>query len=89
MNVNNGEIISIVSLPDFNPNERNTITDTNYINRATKGVYELGSVFKTFTLAAAINQKTVEPLTEFKDLKKVLDVVKISLVSTTIRYHQI
>ena len=70
MNVNNGEIISIVSLPDFNPNERNTITDTNYINRATKGVYELGSVFKTFTLAAAINQKTVEPLTEFKDLKK-------------------
>ena len=70
MNVNNGEIISIVSLPDFDPNQRNTITDVNYINRATKGVYELGSVFKTFTLAAALNEKTVEPETEFKNLKK-------------------
>tara|TARA_B100001540_G_C15803405_1_gene640933 strand:- start:80 stop:1765 length:1686 start_codon:yes stop_codon:yes gene_type:complete len=70
MNVNNGEIISIVSLPDFDPNERNTITDINYINRATKGVYELGSVFKTFTLAAALNEGTVEPETEFKNLKK-------------------
>ena len=70
MNVNNGEIISIVSLPDFNPNQRNAITDVNYINRTTKGVYELGSVFKTFTLAAAINERTVEPETEFKNLKK-------------------
>ena len=70
MNVNNGEVISIVSLPDFDPNERISITDKNYINRATKGVYELGSVFKTFTLAAAINSKKVEPQTEFKDLKK-------------------
>ena len=51
MDVNNGEIISIVSLPDFDPNQRINITDVNYINRATKGVYELGSVFKTFTLS--------------------------------------
>ena len=60
MNVNNGEIISIVSLPDFDPNQRINITDKNYINRATKGVYELGSVFKTFTLAAGINEKVIE-----------------------------
>ena len=70
MDVNSGEIISIVSLPDFNPNERNTVTDKNYINRATKGVYELGSVFKTFTLAAALNEKIIRSDTEFKDLKK-------------------
>jgi cell division protein FtsI (penicillin-binding protein 3) len=70
MNVNNGEIISIVSLPDYDPNQRNKIIDVNYINRATKGVYELGSVFKTFTLAAALNERTVEPETEFKNLKK-------------------
>tara|TARA_B100000902_G_scaffold378771_1_gene412359 strand:+ start:1238 stop:2920 length:1683 start_codon:yes stop_codon:yes gene_type:complete len=70
MKVDNGEIISIVSLPDFDPNERNTIMDVNFINRATKGVYELGSVFKTFTLAAALNEKTIEPETEFKNLKK-------------------
>ena len=53
MNVNNGEILSLVSLPDFDPNKREKIDDKNYINRATKGVYEFGSVFKTFTLAAA------------------------------------
>ena len=70
MKVNNGEIISIVSLPDYDPNQRDTITDINYINRATKGVYELGSVFKTFTLAAALNERTVKPETEFKNLKK-------------------
>ena len=70
MNVNNGEIISIVSLPDFNPNQRINITDTNFINRATKGVYEFGSVFKTFTLAAGIHEGTVEPETEFKNLEK-------------------
>ncbi len=70
MDVNNGEIISMVSLPDFDLNKRQNIKDKNYINRATKGVYELGSVFKTFTLAAGINEKEVEPDTLFKDLPK-------------------
>ena len=70
MNVNNGEIISIISLPDFDLNKRLNITDVNYINRATKGVYELGSVFKTFTLAAALNENIISPETEFKNLKK-------------------
>ena len=72
MNVNSGEIISIVSLPDFNLNERVKITDVNFINRATKGIYEFGSVFKTFTLAAAFNEKIIEPETEFTDLPKSL-----------------
>ena len=72
MNVNTGEIISIVSLPDFDLNERVKITDVNFINRATKGIYEFGSIFKTFTLAAAFNEKIVEPETEFIDLPKSL-----------------
>ena len=70
MDVNTGQIISLVSLPDFNPNERANITDVNYINRVTKGVYELGSVFKTFTLAAGFHEGVIEPDTEFKDLEK-------------------
>ena len=72
MNVNNGEILSFVSLPDFDPNKRLKITDENYINRVSKGVYEFGSVFKTFTLAAAFNEKIIEPETEFVDLPKSL-----------------
>ena len=70
MNVNSGNILSIVSLPDFNPNERKSITDVNYINRVTKGTYELGSVFKTFTFAKALNEDLIEPETEFLDLPK-------------------
>ncbi len=70
MNVNNGEILSMVSLPDFNLNKRENIKDVNYINRATKGVYELGSVFKTFTIAAGLNEELIEPDTEFIDLPK-------------------
>jgi len=70
MDINNGEILSMVSLPDFDINKRKTIDDTNFINRATKGVYELGSVFKTFTLAGALNEGVVETNTEFKNLPK-------------------
>ena len=70
MDVNNGEIISLVSLPDFDPNQRKKITDKTFINRATKGVYEFGSVFKTLTLAAAFDNKIIEPKTQFEDLPK-------------------
>ena len=72
MDINSGDIISLVSLPDFNLNKREEISDINFINRATKGVYEFGSVFKTFTLAAAFHEKVIEPQTEFVDLPKFL-----------------
>jgi len=70
MNVNNGNILSLISLPDFNPNERQNITDVNFINRVTKGTYELGSVFKPFTFASALNEDLIKPETEFLDLPK-------------------
>ena len=70
MNVNNGEILSMISLPDFDLNKRQLINDKNYINRATKGVYELGSVFKTFTYAAGLNEEVINANTEFLGLKK-------------------
>ena len=73
MDINNGAIISMVSIPDFNLNERKTITDVNYINRATKGVYEFGSVFKTFTVAAGFNESLIEPNTEYLNLKKQIE----------------
>ena len=70
MDIHNGEIISIISLPDFDLNKRESIADVNYINRATKGIYELGSVFKTFTLAAALNEGIINPETKFQNLEK-------------------
>ena len=50
MDVNNGEILSLVSLPNFNINMREKIVDKNYINKITKGVYELGSILKHLQL---------------------------------------
>ena len=61
MDVNNGEILSLVSLPNFNINLRENITDKNYINKITKGIYELGSIFKTFTVALALEKQLVSP----------------------------
>ena len=70
MDINNGDILSMISLPDFDLNKRKKIDDVKYINRATKGVYEFGSVFKTFTLAAGLQYNVIKPETEFIDLKK-------------------
>ena len=70
MNINSGEILSLVSLPDFNINKRMEIIDEKFINRITKGVYELGSIFKTFTIAGALNEKIIETNTIFEDLPK-------------------
>jgi len=68
--VNNGEVLSLVSLPNFNINRRENITDKNYINKITKGIYELGSIFKTFTIALALEKNLVSPETIIKNIPK-------------------
>ena len=70
MDINNGEILSLVSIPDFNLNQRENLDDKKFINRATKGVYELGSVFKTFTIAAGLNYNLISPTDIFTNLEK-------------------
>ena len=70
LDANKGEILSLVSLPNFDINKRVNITDKNYINKITKGVYELGSIFKTFTVALALEKKLVEPQTIIKGIPK-------------------
>jgi cell division protein FtsI (penicillin-binding protein 3) len=54
-NVNTGEIVAMVSLPDFDPNDPKEAHDPDRINRLTTGVYEMGSTFKAFTLAMALD----------------------------------
>ncbi len=70
MDVNNGEVLSLVSLPNFNINKRENITDKRYINKITKGVYELGSIFKTFTVALAIEKNLVTPETIISNIPR-------------------
>jgi cell division protein FtsI (penicillin-binding protein 3) len=63
MDVNSGEVLSLVSLPDYNLNTRKNISDVKYMNKITKGVFELGSVFKTFTVALALEENILSPET--------------------------
>jgi len=55
LNVNTGEIVSMVSEPDFDPNNPKEANDPTRINRLTTGVYEMGSTFKILTLAMALD----------------------------------
>ncbi len=70
MNVENGEILSLVSLPNFDINLRAKVEDKRYINKITKGVYELGSIFKTFTIALALDNNLVSPETVVKNIPR-------------------
>jgi cell division protein FtsI (penicillin-binding protein 3) len=54
-NVKTGEIVAMVSLPDFDPNSPKEAHDPDRINRLTTGVFEMGSTFKALTLAMALD----------------------------------
>src|SRR5579885_1497961 len=59
LNVRTGEIVAMVSEPDFDPNEPQDPRDQTLINRLTTGVYEMGSTFKAFTIAMALDSGKV------------------------------
>ncbi|MCV2447345.1 MULTISPECIES: peptidoglycan D,D-transpeptidase FtsI family protein [Paracoccus] len=69
MEVKTGEIVAMASLPDFDPNDRprpllkGDPSDSPLFNRAVQGQYELGSTFKIFPVAQAIDLKLVSPTT--------------------------
>ena len=79
MNVENGEVLSLISLPDYDLNQRSSINSKIFTNKITHGVYELGSVFKTFTIAAGLENKLIEPKTEFKNLERSLNCDKYTI----------
>ncbi len=53
--VRTGEILAMVSVPDYDPNSPKEANDPTRINRLTTGVYEMGSTFKSLTLAMALD----------------------------------
>jgi len=59
VNVNTGEIVALASEPDYDPNNPREANDPTRINRLTTGVYEMGSSFKSFTLAMALDSGKV------------------------------
>ena len=69
MDVRTGELLALASLPNFDPNDRPTValkgdpSDSPLFNRAVQGVYELGSTFKIFAVAQAMDLGLVNPET--------------------------
>ena len=58
--VTNGEIIAMVSLPDYDPNNISDAKEQELFNKATLGNYEVGSTFKMFTMASALDSNIVK-----------------------------
>ncbi|NCB20419.1 MAG: penicillin-binding protein 2 [Clostridia bacterium] len=68
VNAKTGAILAMCSLPSFNPNNYNEVTDISLFNNpAILYQYEPGSVFKVITMAAAIDGSELSPATTFKD----------------------
>ena len=65
VDLNSSEILSLVSLPDFNPNKSINPNSKSYRNTATLNLYEMGSTFKIFTLAAALELSDIQLTTNF------------------------
>jgi cell division protein FtsI (penicillin-binding protein 3) len=55
LDVHSGEVLALASLPDYDPNRREQALDKDRLNRIGFGVYEMGSVFKVFTVAGVLD----------------------------------
>ncbi len=100
MDVSNGEILALVSLPDYDPKSMGQASPDARFNRATLGLYEMGSTFKLFTTATALETgaarldsfyDTREPLTvgrfkinDFRGQKRWLSVPEVLIHSSNI-----
>jgi cell division protein FtsI (penicillin-binding protein 3) len=65
LDVHTGEVVSLVSVPDYDPGNPRAALDFSRINRLTKGVYEMGSTFKALTMAMALDSGKVKLTSSF------------------------
>jgi cell division protein FtsI (penicillin-binding protein 3) len=79
LDVDTGEVMALASLPEFDPNTAGASGAVNVFNRATNGVYELGSTFKPLSVAAAIDAGVV------RDLGKAWDATPVAVGRRTIK----
>lgn len=78
MNANTGEILSLVSLPDFDPHSPKKANDDQKFNRNTVGVYEMGSTFKIFSIAAGLEFEAIH-LKDSYDVRKPMKVARFTI----------
>ncbi|MFP3035914.1 MAG: penicillin-binding transpeptidase domain-containing protein [Wolbachia sp.] len=78
LSVKDSEVISMVSLPGFNSNLQSKAKDIQKLNRASLGVYEMGSVIKFFTIAAALDANVVKT-DDLYDISKPITIGKYEI----------
>ena len=69
--IDEGSILSSVSLPDFNPNNNHTFQKKNLTNRAIQSNYEMGSTFKPLTVVMGYDKNLISPEMTFDVSKKI------------------
>lgn len=100
MHARTGEVVAMVSLPDYDPNKPRQALDPDRMNRITAGVFELGSTFKSFTTAMALDSGMVrlrdtfdarqpirvggQTINDFHAQRRVMDVADVFVYSSNI-----
>jgi cell division protein FtsI (penicillin-binding protein 3) len=82
MDIHTGEVLAMTSLPQLNPNAAGKGSEEARFNRATLGVYELGSTFKPFTLAMAMDSGVVRSMGQMYSCPASLSVGRFSISDT-------
>jgi cell division protein FtsI (penicillin-binding protein 3) len=82
MDAKTGEVLAMTSLPELNPNDAGKGSMEARFNRATLGVYELGSTFKPFTVAMAMDAGVVRSMGQMYDCPKGLKVGRFTIRDT-------
>ncbi|WP_319485844.1 penicillin-binding protein 2 [uncultured Cohaesibacter sp.] len=100
LNAKDGEVLGMASLPDFDPNHPVNVSEPDRLNRMTAGVYEMGSVFKTVTVAMALDSGLVHlndsfdarqpirvrgsTISDFHSKKRILSVPEVFIYSSNV-----
>ena len=74
MQIDNGEILSSISLPDYNPQNKSSFKQNNLINRVFQSNFEMGSTFKPITATMGFDLGIIDPNMKFDVTKKFLNI---------------
>jgi cell division protein FtsI (penicillin-binding protein 3) len=78
LNVHTGEVVAMASLPDYDPNNPFNALEKDRLNRMSAGVYEMGSTFKAFTTAMALDSGKVTMNSKF-DARRPIQIARFTI----------
>ena len=100
LDVHTGEVVAMTSLPDYDPNQPSQALDKDRMNRMSAGLFEMGSTFKAFTTAMALDSGKVKitdsfdatrpirmggfTISDFHGKRRVLSVPEVFIYSSNI-----